>query len=315
MTGQPSLRAGIELLLLLTLVLATAGAAQYAAGVRDRRVAASRAHDPPVPLSPLRELRERTARWARRSPRGRRLSGRLERAGVRRPLADVLLILAGAVVAAAGLALVVLGALAAVLAVLVVLRGATTLLERATTLRRERFVAQLPEVARLLSNAVEAGLSLRTALALTAREVDEPARTELEHVAERLALGASLTEALEELDRRVPSRELSVLVRTLIIQARSGGRVVEALRRMSDTLESRKELRREVRTVLAGPLYIAYLMPFAGLASLFVLSSLSPGLAHRFLTEPIGQVALVVAGALVTVAALLIRRQVRSVMP
>ena len=47
---------------------------------------------------------------------------------------------------------------------------------------------------------------------------------------------------------RLPSREVAVLVSTLLVSARSGGSLVTALRDIADTLEARKETRREVRT-------------------------------------------------------------------
>lgn len=46
----------------------------------------------------------------------------------------------------------------------------------------------------------------------------------------------------------MPSRELNVLVRTIVIQAKAGGALVSALQDIAIALEDRKQLHREVHT-------------------------------------------------------------------
>ncbi|CAM5227769.1 type II secretion system F family protein [Streptomyces tanashiensis] len=89
--------------------------------------------------------------------------------------------------------------------------------------RIEKFINQLPELSRILANATQAGLALRMALSLAADELEAPAGDELEKVAQQLAVGMSLDDALGELAERLPSRELVVLVTTLVLANRAGG--------------------------------------------------------------------------------------------
>lgn len=70
--------------------------------------------------------------------------------------------------------------------------------------RIERFINQLPELARILANAAHAGLALRTAIGLAAEELEAPAGEELAKVSNQLALGASMDDALGELAERLP---------------------------------------------------------------------------------------------------------------
>ena len=88
--------------------------------------------------------------------------------------------------------------------------------------------------------------------------------TEIARVTREVQLGASLDEALAHLEHRLPGRELSVLVGTLIIAQRSGGSLITALRNISETLEDRKELNREIRTVLTQVTYTGYLVAALG---------------------------------------------------
>ncbi len=184
-------------------------------------------------------------------------------------------------------------------------------LRRRRQARYEQFVAQLPELARVLSNAASAGLALRSALALAAEELSEPAGEELRRVVDELGMGRSLTDALEDLERRIPSRELAVLTSTLVISSRAGGSVVTALRNIAMTLDNRKELRREVRTLLAQAVASSYLVLAIGLGVLLILAIVAPQTLHHMAGAGPGQLALVVALGLFLTGFLLIRRMTR----
>jgi tight adherence protein B len=184
-------------------------------------------------------------------------------------------------------------------------------LRRERTRRLESCVAPLPQLARVLANATNAGLSIQTALGVAAEELDDPSRAELRRVATRISFGTSLEEALRELDERLPSREIAVLTSTLVVSARSGGSLVTALRGIADTLETRKETRREIRTTLAQSLATGYLVIVLGFGLLFLLNTMAPGTVETMTTSPAGQVALVVAGSLFVGGFLAIRRMTR----
>ncbi|GGT52627.1 type II secretion system F family protein [Streptomyces purpureus] len=174
--------------------------------------------------------------------------------------------------------------------------------------RIEKFINQLPELSRILANATQAGLALRMALSMAADELEAPAGDELKKVADQLAVGRSIDEALGELAKRLPSRELVVLVTTLVLSNRAGGTVVGSLRNLTETLEERKETRREVRTQLSQVSMTAYSVPVIGVGSLLLIDNMQPGALDKMTGSSIGQVAVVVAFALYAVGFVIIRR-------
>ncbi|MFI8518505.1 type II secretion system F family protein [Streptomyces sp. NPDC085481] len=174
--------------------------------------------------------------------------------------------------------------------------------------RIERFINQLPELSRILANATQAGLALRMALSLAADELEAPAGDELEKVAQQLAVGTSVDEALGELAERLPSRELVVLVTTLVLANRAGGTVVSSLRNLTETLEERKETRREVRTQLSQVSLTAYAVPVIGVGSLLLIDNMQPGALDRMTGSGLGQLAVVLAFGLYGVGFVAIRR-------
>jgi tight adherence protein B len=174
--------------------------------------------------------------------------------------------------------------------------------------RIEKFINQLPELARIMANATHAGLALRTSISMAAEELEAPAGEELAKVANQLAVGASMDDALSELADRLPSRELVVLVTTLVLSNRAGGQVVSALRNLTETLEERKETRREVRTQLSQVNMTAYAVPVMGVGALFLMDGVKPGALERMTGSPIGQACVIIAFGLYALGFILIRR-------
>jgi tight adherence protein B len=262
-------------------------------------------------LRPRRRLLERLDDRVVRTRRGALLAGRLRSAGVKQSPAQFLGMVAGA---AAGAFVVVALLFPVALAVVAAAVGGWACfawLARRLDRRKEQFVGQLPEVARLLSNGASAGLSLGASIELAVREVESPARDELRTVVDELALGRSLDDSLLALQERLPSREIAVLMTTLIIQQRSGGDAVRALQELSDTLDLRRETLREVRTLMSGAVFTSYIVPVLGLGSLLLLNAINAKTLDRMTSSAVGIAALIVAGTLYALGSAAIRRVAR----
>lgn len=297
---------------LLCGALVVAGAHVYSAGRSQQQALVDRLADESGEPPPGRGRRfAGVDRRLRGTRLGRRLGGRLASAGVELTAGEFLVY---SLLAAALLwivAHVVLAAFFGPIAALVALWAAHTYLGWRRTKRIEKFINQLPELSRILANATQAGLALRTALAMAAEEMEAPAGEELSRVADKLAVGQSIEEALAELTERLPSRELVVLVTTLVLANRAGGTVVSSLRNLTQTLEERKETRREVRTQLSQVTVTAYVVPLMGVGTLLLMDQMVPGAIDRMTSSVWGQAAVVAALCLYGVGFFLIRRMSR----
>ena len=180
-------------------------------------------------------------------------------------------------------------------------------LRRRIAQRVERFIAQLPEVSRILSNGTSAGMSVERSLVLAAQEMSEPARAELSRATSQLALGWSLDGTLSDLAQRMPSRELNILVRTIIIQSTAGGALASALHDIALALEDRKQLHREVRTAIIGSAFSAYLVPLIGLTAIVFMNVMKPGVLDDMASSFIGRIILLAAFICFGLGALLMR--------
>ena len=172
-------------------------------------------------------------------------------------------------------------------------------------------MAQLPDVARMLSNGASAGLSMPQAVRMASRELADPGGAELRRVVDEMRLGQSIDDALEALRARLPSREVAVLLTTIVIQQRAGGDTVRALGELASTLDARKDLRREITTLLSGVVFTSYVVAGIGGATILLINAISPGVTRAMTSDPIGIAGLIVAAILWTIAFVLIRRTTR----
>lgn len=294
---------------LLACLLVVLGVHAYSAGRAQRAALIERLSASGAPEQPGRRRRfPAVDRRLRRTALGRRIELKLATTGLDLTPGEFFVYMlsgiAGVWLVAASFLAPFFGPVAGAIGVW----AANAFLNWQRTRRTERFINQLPELARILANATQAGLALRTAIGLAAEELEAPAGEELARVADRLAVGHSIEESLGELTERLPSRELVVLVSTLVLSARAGGAIVDSLRNLTVTLEQRKETRREIRTQLSQVTVTAYLVPAMGLGSLLLVDMMMPGALDRMTGAFIGQTAVLVALGLFTLGFLLIRR-------
>ncbi|MEU0130108.1 type II secretion system F family protein [Streptomyces sp. NPDC006289] len=293
---------------LLCCVLGVLGQHAYSSGRAQREALVDRLSSTgQIEPGPQRRFRGFDRRL-RRTKLGRRIEQKLAATGLDLTPGEFLFYVLCSVAALWLIAASVLASFFGPLAAIVGLWSANTFLTWHRTKRTEAFIGQLPEISRVLANATQAGLSLRTSIAMAADELEAPAGDELRVVADQLAVGRTLDDALDELARRLPSRELVVLVSTLILSNRAGGQVVSSLRNLTVTLEERKETRREVRTQLSQVNTTAYAVPAIGIGAMLLVNSILPGALDRMTGSVAGQIAVIVSLGLYALGFVAIRR-------
>ncbi|MFE4022431.1 type II secretion system F family protein [Streptomyces sp. NPDC059101] len=289
--------------------LAVAGVRTYASGRAQRQAIVDRLDDARgLPVAGRRRRFPSIDRTLRSTRFGRRLELRLTATGLDLTPGEFFVYMVATVIGLWVVAQAVLAPFFGPIAAAIAVWAAFAFLNWQRQKRIERFINQLPELSRILANATQAGLALRTALAMAAEELEAPAGEELAKVSDKLAVGHSIDDALGELAARLPSRELVVLVSTLVLANRAGGTVVGSLRNLTKTLEERKETRREVRTQLSQVLVTAYVVPLLGIGTLLLMNRIAPGAIDRMTSSFLGQLAVVVAFALYALGFFLIRR-------
>ena len=161
--------------------------------------------------------------------------------------------------------------------------------------RESAFTNQLGDCLTMVANAMRAGFSFLQAMDLISKEMEPPISDEFKHVMRDINLGASLERALEDMDRRVNSPDYSLVVTAVLIQQQVGGDLAHILDTISETIQDRIRMRREVKTLTAQGRMSGWVLVALPVLTGFLISSISPGYMEPLLNEKIGQIAICVA--------------------
>jgi tight adherence protein B len=164
-----------------------------------------------------------------------------------------------------------------IIAALVLEGGKRILFLVRKNLIKQKIVEQLPEICRTLANATRSGMTLTQGINLVAQEVNEPARSEFQRLAHEIALGIDFNAALKSMGKRINSKEFHLFVATMMIQKKAGGNLYSVLNEMSQTLEERKILQQEIKTMTAEQRYVAYIVPVIPIFLVLMMNNVIDG--------------------------------------
>jgi tight adherence protein B len=184
----------------------------------------------------------------------------------------------------------------------IVAAGGPWLAGAAVARRRERYrravERSVPGIAAAIADAISGGRSVRGALAGTPASLEGPPAAEMARVGADLELGASTSEALDGLRRRLRSERVDSLCTALLSQQVAGGDVAGLMRRLGAASAERDRVADEARTATTQARFTGVLVvALPGGATLFA-ELLRPGFIASVLSEPAATAMLLFAGAL-----------------
>lgn len=193
------------------------------------------------------------------------------------------------------------------LAYFIVWLGSKAYLKSRQNKRTESFNKQLPEICRMMSNAVKAGLTIPQGIEMVAKELKAPAGPEFQAMAQQIRLGDSFDVVMDRFRDRIASQELNIFVSTVLIQRRVGGNLAEVLDLMAGTLEERSRVNKEVSTVTAESRFVALILVVMPLMMAVMMNMFIPGFLNP-LFSTWGLVLLAIFAVMQTVAYVIIRK-------
>ncbi len=267
--------------------------------------------------SMLTNIGEQATQFAERSlsrrDRGTRLNDALERAGIAMHPSEFVVIATTATFAVFAVGLVLTNLVAAVVAaVLVPLAcriGVTGLAER----RSEKFADQLEQTLPLFSGSLRAGFGIMQAFDAVARESASPTSEEFHRLVVETRLGRDLNDALTSMADRVRSEDFDWIVQAIEIHRQVGGDLAEVLDNAFGTIRDRNRIRRQIKALSAEGRLSAVILFVLPLGMFGVISILNPNYIAELTGDALGITLLLVAGGLLIVGGLWLRRIVRLV--
>lgn len=161
--------------------------------------------------------------------------------------------------------------------------------------RRQAFTEQLGDCLTTVANALRAGYSFQQAMDVVSREMEPPISTEFEHVSADVAMGVPLETALEQMNKRVGSSDFDLVVTAVLIQREVGGNLAQVLDTISDTINERIRMKREIHSLTAQGRFSAWtlmLLP-VGMAAFCLMFNREQ--MELFISEESGRFALAFA--------------------
>jgi tight adherence protein B len=135
--------------------------------------------------------------------------------------------------------------------------------------RIKMFDSQLNEGISIISNSLKAGYSFLQAVAVVSDEMSNPFSKEFKKLLKEMSLGIAEEDSLKNLQNRMDSEDLKLIINAILIQKDIGGNLSEILDNIGETIMERQKIKNELKTLTAqGRLsgMILMLMPiFLGL--------------------------------------------------
>lgn len=163
--------------------------------------------------------------------------------------------------------------------------------------RQKAFTQQLGDMLTMVANALRAGFSFMQAFELIAREMDAPIGREVQKVVNEVNVGVTLEMALENMQKRVQSPDFELVVTAVLIQRQVGGNLAQILDTISETIQERIRMRREVMALTAQGRLSGVVLAALPVALGAFLMAASPEYMRLLFEEPMGRMA--IAGAIV----------------
>ena len=126
--------------------------------------------------------------------------------------------------------------------------------------RTNAFNAKFPDGIDLLVRGLRSGLPVAETLGVVATEVPGPVGAEFRSVVERMKIGKTMEESLQETADKLGTAEFQFFVITLAIQRETGGNLAETLSNLGDVLRKRAQMKLKIRAMSSESKASAYIV-------------------------------------------------------
>ena len=126
--------------------------------------------------------------------------------------------------------------------------------------RIKNFTTNFPDAIELLVRGLKSGLPVGETLGVVAREIPGPVGEEFKMVTEKIRIGKTMEDSLQETADRLGTAEFQFFVITLAIQRETGGNLAETLANLADVLRKRAQMKLKIRAMSSESKASAYIV-------------------------------------------------------
>lgn len=183
----------------------------------------------------------------------------------------------------------------AVMSIVLPIGAAGLVLRTCKSRRMASFCDDLPEALDVFSRGLKAGRPVAESIAVVVENSRDPIRSEFGRCQDELRLGASLTQSLDRLCRRMPTPEVSFFSVAVSLQGQTGGNLVETMENLAAQLRDRRKLKKKAKALTAEARASAVILAGLPFTVAAAIAFLNPSYLETLYADPRGQIMSVIA--------------------
>lgn len=194
---------------------------------------------------------------------------------------------------------------------IVALRTPMWLLAILRARRRRRFNLQLVDALVSMSNSLKAGFSIMQTVESEVQKHMNPLSQEFGILLHETRIGLKFEDAMQNMDDRVQSEDLTLVVRAIEIARQTGGNLTEVFETIASTIRERMRIEGRIRTLTAQGRLQGVIIGIMPLLLCGALLLIDPGMMLPFLKSQIGITIIAIVLVLEAIGAVFIRKIVQ----
>ena len=147
--------------------------------------------------------------------------------------------------------------------------------------RTRAFIIKFPDAIELLVRGLRSGLPIT----VVANEIPGPVGEEFKLVTERIKIGKTMEDALQDTADRLDTPEFSFFCVTLAIQRETGGNLAETLANLADVLRKRMQMKLKIKAMSSESKASAYIVGALPFLVFIMIYWVNPGYLGGFFTD------------------------------
>ena len=151
--------------------------------------------------------------------------------------------------------------------------------------RTNAFNVKFADAIDLLVRGLRSGLPVTETLGIVAQEVPGPVGEEFKLVTERMKIGKTMEEALQNTADRLEIPEFNFFCITLAIQRETGGNLAETLANLGDVLRKRSQMKLKIRAMSSESKASAYIVGSLPFIVFGMIYWINPGYIGKFFID------------------------------
>ncbi len=151
--------------------------------------------------------------------------------------------------------------------------------------RTGQFNAKFPDAIELLVRGLRSGLPVTETLGVVGQEVNGPVGLEFKSITERIKIGKTMEDSLQDTADRLGIPEFNFFCITLAIQRETGGNLAETLSNLADVLRKRAQMKLKIKAMSSESKASAYIVGSLPFIVFTMIWWISPDYLATFFTD------------------------------